>query len=309
MIILDSVFNFLTKDYLPLIGLDGIGFYCYLVRLDRNNFSKMITIEFNIMPEILISTPEHLMKLINKLEICELLEVDYKKTLCHVKPLNSCPQDSEKQLYYCDKLFDNFLITEEEKVKMVKEINIRRQEKNENFKRQPKIREAVEDIELLKPSKIAQNPNNAVELVKYYYRLLSKEFNGDFHPANFVKEGSLLKKSMRKNGDTHEDVKRYFKLIIEQHKRENNFDAVSTMGLYGWLRNKANYHINKESIISKEIVNEKDKKDIILQEITEAFNYYISDGETVEESIQKLRLAYKSELVDNFLKTLENENG
>ncbi len=140
-------------------------------------------------------------------------------------------------------------------------------------------------------------------LVKYYYKLLSRTFDGTYTSRNEIVETSVLKKIMAKNGDSLEDTKLMIEFLIGRARARNRFEEVSTMGLYGSKRNAIHRAVFKnantiDSPMAKPIVANEEG---LLENMSELLDFYIGDGMNRDEAIDKLKVAFGDELLNKFL--------
>ena len=186
-----------------------------------------------------------------------------------------------------------------------------------------KIREALPEPDVSKPKTSTDvdfdkpkaprkvNPDSAPELVKFYYRLMHDVFGGRYESPNFLKEAHQLKLEMQKHGDSAEDTRKFFALILNGAKEKDAFDKVSSLSLYSRLRPAAYQKIivEKNSKYDKFMKYEEVQKsdDDIMTSIGEIYELCVKNGTAMSEIKAQLVDAFTPELVDEFFKGLTND--
>ena len=168
------------------------------------------------------------------------------------------------------------------------------------------------DVDFSKPKPPRKvNPDSAPELVNFYYRLMHEVFGGKYESPNLLKEAHQLKLEMEKHGDSAEDTRKFFALILNGAKEKNAFDKVSSMSLYSRLRPAAyqkivvEKNVKYDKFMKYEDVKQSD--DDIMTSIKEIYDLCAKNGTQKDEIKAQLVDAFTPELVEEFFKGRPND--
>lgn len=272
------VVNILSRDYVNLIGLDGIGLYVFLLRneitgtLGKFQISKLAVL-FNLDSTIVV-------KMIKKLEKVKLLSYkNISDDQYSYKTLSISSLATESKAHYMDILFEEGLISDEEKkfIKYTIEAKHTHGISNElgednAFSNQTKV---VRNVNL-ETKERKKNPDSAPELVKYYYKLLSQYFNLNCYSHNLVKEAKLIKNDMRTYNDSPDTIRKIFEQMVSEAKSKNQFEFVAHLGFYPKKRLNAYFNVINPSTKPKFITEARldETKPINPEHIQEMFDYF-----------------------------------
>ena len=153
------------------------------------------------------------------------------------------------------------------------------------------------------------NPDSGLSLVSYYYDFLSETFGAKYPSRNELAEAKHLKEVMRKNNDSAETTRQFFRWVITRAKQKNQFDKVSSLGLYPEYRKHAHYAIfvkgHGDSKLSPEVnISEAQSDESILKNVQEVFAIYKAKGSSDEEINTKLRSNFSDSAIDKFTREI-----
>jgi predicted transcriptional regulator len=272
------IVNILSRDYVNLIGLEGVGLYVFLMRNEITG--NLGVFEISRLAESLNLKEEFIVKILKKLNQVGVLE--YKKKSGEkysYKTLNISSLNSENKEHYLDRLFNENLVTAEERKSIQETINIKHTHGITNALGEDTVfnnaGKAVKNVNL-EAKERRKNPNSAPELVKYYYELLSKYFGIKCYSHNLIKEAKLIKNDMRTYNDNPDTIRKIFEQMISEAKGKNEIEFVSHLGFYPKKRLNAYFHVINPSVQPKFITEaEVDKtKPVNPEHIREMLEYF-----------------------------------
>ena len=299
----------LQKEYVSLMGPEAVGLYYRIMWLMSQSLSSPVTVKY-VLDRTLNIHHDSTISLLKKLKAFGLITT---KTI-----VTSEGNEQELEWHLPKRL------SKQEKMdavtKMLKYFVISVPESEVLFDHVSKLeetelteQEAVEAIEKTSQDEDFENlkkkigDDTGMGLVIFYYQTLGKEFGGRYVSRNLQIEAANLNTVMKKNGDTAEKTREYFKWIIKKNKRENKFDRVSGLGLYPELRKEAHYAIDVQKKGDKkfeEVVEDISKEDKMMNNMKGVYEIYVQKGMTPEDALQKMRQNFAEEAVNKFLGTL-----
>ncbi len=273
------VVNTLSRDYVHLIGLDGIGLYVFLLRNELTG--TMGKFEINQLSELFNLDSSVIVKMIKKLKKLALIEYKNKSEDQYTyKTLTISSLSFESKLHYLNGLFDDKLISEEERKIIEKAIEIKNthgipNELGENKVPFDKNKGVVKNVNL-ETKERKRNPNSSVELVKYYYKLMSQYFGIPCYSHNLIKEAKLIKNDMITYNDNADTIRKIFEQMISEAKADNKFEFVSHLGFYPKKRLNAYFNVMNPSSKPKFITEARvdESKPVNQEHIKEMFDYF-----------------------------------
>ena len=311
-----NIVNILSREYANLIGLDGIGMYVFLMRIEsvKMGVLDLKTVSFAVNLDI-----EAVAIIIKKLYKCGLIDLKSKRDNKYsVKTLDIKPISYTEKLYLLDELFKEKLVSYEEKTNISKRIHaiynnyspssLQETEETEKIIKNKRKKKVVEEVDLLKAQR-RRNPNSCPALVDDYYKAVSKYFGQYFTSRNVIQEAKMLKDNMRKYGDSPDNVRKLFDFIASQAKSRDEIDRVKQIDYYLKNRDVAYFNVftnpSKPSAMlgskKEEIVNTIDHK-----HIKEMYDFYKTKNLSFDIIKKRLEEQFQVEPVNNFLQTMVN---
>lgn len=155
----------------------------------------------------------------------------------------------------------------------------------------------------------AGNPDSPKNLVRYYYRKLREHFGGNYVSHNDIREASNLSNLMKKWGDSPENTRKFFDLIISKAKEKGKFNEVSSMSLYGNLRHKAHHALYGEAVTDSSFSKPIDNKESeMMQNMNGLHQFYMStENMSYEQSLQELEKAFGKKRLNQFLEGINEK--
>lgn len=309
-----NVINVLSRDYTNLIGLEGIGMYIMLMRVESVKLGvlDMEHLSFNSNMEL-----ERAATVIKKLHKCGLIELKSKGVKKYsVKTLEVKPISFTEKLFLVDEMFKEKLISYEEKREASEKLNaiqnnyspshLQETEETEKAPRKKRTRKPVADIDLLKIQR-RRNPNSCPALVDDYYKVVSKYFGQYFISKNVVEEAHMLKENMRKFGDSPDTVRKLFEYVASQAKSRNDVEGVRKINYYLRSRDVAYFNVFTNPSMKSEMLGSKKEGTQGLVDskyIKEMYDYFKTKNYSDDIIRDNLESEFGKESVAVFLQTL-----
>jgi len=307
-----QVVNVLSRDYISLIGLEGLGLYVFLM---RHSVTSLGSMNPAAMSKALNMEDDKFSILLKKLKLCGLISFKKKSEGKYsYKTLDFPPLSYPEKLHTLDAIYDEKLITYDEKKSAEFLMNLDHKHviphTDKNTEKKKRTKKAVSAIDL-EASEKRRNPNSFPALVDYYYGLLSKEFGIYCKSYNIKAEASLLKKSMRDNNDSPENVKKMFGYIISDAKSRDKIEFVSHVACYTKNRNIAYYHVFSENNTRPAMdggLKANEDVDVDVKYVKQMFDYFKTKG-CEDDIIIKDTLVpqFGEKAVQKLLDTMENK--
>lgn len=306
-----QVVNVLSRDYISLIGLEGLGLYVFLM---RHSVTSLGSMNPAAMSKALNMEDDQFSILLKKLKLCGLISFKKKSEGKYsYKTLDFPPLSYPEKLHTLDAIYDEKLITYDEKKSAEFLLNLDHKHVTPHVTpkdKKPSTKKAVASVDL-EASEKRRNPNSFPALVDYYYGILSKEFGVYCKSYNIKAEASLLKKSMRENNDSPENVKKMFGYIISDAKSRGKIEFVSHIACYTRNRNVAYYHAlaEKKDKPAMEVGLKVDENaDVDVKYVKQMFDYYKTKGYEDDIIIKDTLIPqFGNKAVQKFLDTMESK--
>lgn len=308
-----NIVNILSRDFTLLIGLDGLGLYVFLLRLEATNLG---TFEIEKLTENLNMYPEDINNLLTKMKICGLIEYKLKNKDKYNYTLNPFKALSQpEKLHFLDLICENQLMNEED-AENVEYIITKAQNKTPKQEgevtKKIKEKKPVQDIDILKKEKNI-NPDTGRALVRQYYHKLSNVFGMYCQTHNEYAEARLLNDSMRKYGDSPDRVRQMFEYIITDAKSKNMIEWVNHISKYLKFRDIAYYRLfvnptntNIKLAGPEQVDNNKEVDVKYIQEMYEHFLQIQMQSDIIIKDILTPQFGEKA--VVEFMKTIGEKN-
>jgi hypothetical protein len=303
-----QVVNVLSRDYVTLIGLEGLGLYVFLM---RHSVTSLGSMNPAAMSKALNLDDEQFSILLKKLKLCGLISFKKKSEGKYsYKTLDFPTLSYPEKLHMLDQIYDEKLISYDEKKSAEFLLNLDHKHIAPSAPgittKKPRTKKAIRTIDL-EASEKRRNPNSFPALVDYYYSLLSKTFGIYCKSYNIVAEARLLKNSMRENNDSPEAVKKMFEYMISDAKARGKIELVNHVGLYTRKRTIAYYHVFAEPDTKATFdVGKKADEDTItdIKYIQQMFDYFKTKGFEDDIIIKDTLIPqFGEKSVQNFLDT------
>lgn len=310
-----NIVNILSRDFTPLIGLEGIGLYVFLTRLDANSFGKF---KVEDLADNLNMGEDEVICLLNKLRICNLIEYKISKNgekydfkLPDFKSISQA-----EKLHFIDIMEEETWITKDEKKEIEAIIVIQHIPKKDTKEgvvsdKSKRSRKSTYDVDLKKYIE-NRNPDSFPALVDDYYKLIGKYF-GSYHKShNSVQEAKLLKDSMRSNGDSPEKVRKMFEYIISDAFTKGKIEYVSNIARYIKLRPIAFYRVFVNQVSGPKFIESgkvNEQTTIDLKFIKEQYDYFKENKHNHDIIVKDiLTPQFGEKAVQDFLKSIGENN-
>jgi len=309
-----NIVNILSRDFTPLIGLDGLGLYVFLTRLDATSFGKF---KVENLADNLNMGEDEVICLLNRLRICRLIEYTISKngdkynfSLPDFKSISQ----SEK-LHCADVMEEETWITREQKKQIEVIITIqhipKRVEKEGVVEtKKPRSRKATYDIDLKKYIE-NRNPDSFPALVDDFYKTIGKYF-GSYHKSHAsIQEAKLLKDSMRDNNDSPEKVRKMFDYLISNAFEKGKIEYINNIGKYIKSRPIAYYNVfvAPASVVKFAGPGKIDSKNANMKFIKEMYDYHKQKSFKNDIIVNDILIPnFGEDAVNEFLKTIGVNN-
>lgn len=311
-----SVVNILSRDYVNLIGIDGIGMYSFLMRIET---TKLGNFDLNILALSLNIQFETAANIIKRLHRCELIDLKSKKNDKYtVKTLDIKPLSSPEKLHFMDRMFDEKILTYEQKVETLKLLkivqnNLSTTATEEAYEiddikkeRRKRTKKAVQETDLL-DTKNRRKKDTGPALVDAYYKTISKYFNQYFVSKNMRVEANILLRNMRKYGDNPDKVRAMFEYVGSFAKSKEEVERVKQIDYYIKHRDDAYYHTftnPSRPTVMLGVEEIKPQENVSIKYVKEMYEYYKRNSMASDIIVVKLVEKYGQVKVDEFLKTM-----
>ena len=312
-----NIVNILSRDFTPLIGLDGLGLYVFLTRLDATNLGKF---KVEYLADNLNISEDEVICLLNKLRICNLIEYKISKNgekYNYLLPDFKSISQAER-LHCIDIMEEETWITSEQKKEIEMIINVQYIPKKSDADKdgvavikKTRTKKAMYDVDLKKYIE-NRNPDSFPALVDNYYKILGKYFGSYYKSHNSVQEAKLLKDSMRDNNDNPEKVRQMFEHIISDAFSKGKIEYVSNIGRYIKLRPIAYYKIFVQKNSSPKFAGPgkiDENLDVDIKYIKEMYDYFKENNYKKDIIIKDILIPqYGEKSVNKFLLTIGEKN-
>lgn len=288
------IFRLVNEDYANILSPEGAGVYMRLVwmrqeMLDSKVYKNNPSISYDyILSNVKISR-EDLDTHIKILEALGLVSMLSRKAAVYINNPKSLNYDERVKLI--EDLAEKGIIDPSQKHVHIDGIHI-----HEEKKKQRKI-SSMEPKDYDFGSATIRNPDSSAGLVKYYYDKLSQEFGGHFTSRNIAREASLIKALMGKWNDSPDATRQMFDYMIKKAKEKGRFQDVSSMSLYGSMRNNVYYYLFGQKLQAPKPLSVQEEK---MSNMKVLYDIYLDNGMSHEEAFKELGSAFGEETLKQF---------
>ena len=285
-------FSIIYLDYIRFIGEEAAGLYFHILWMSDKSLGKPLTPSYIIgKTSIKKESVKTILQTLLAAGLITRTRVDGLWTVVIQTPKYLTKKG---KIRVAERLFNEDLISEDEKIDMIKYINKRHEHDSDELT--PTDQSKVINFETEK------NPDTGESLVEFYYRTLSRAFGAKYVSRNAVIEIKNLKDCMKKNGDTPEMTRDFFAWIIARAKQKGKFEQVSSLGLYPELRKHAYNAIVTGRNVDGKFAPEVERSVDIIVNMQAVFDIYVGKGFSKEEIEERMNNSFDKQAVDDFLK-------
>jgi len=288
-----KAFNIIYLDYIRFIGPDAAGLFFHILYMSDKTLGKPLTASY--IAEKSNISKESIRVILKVLFAVGLISKTKKANVWEIVIKTPKYLNKEGKIKIVEKMFNEDLVSEEEKIDMILYIN--QFHKQDNMEMTATSQGKEINFETTK------NPDTGESLVEFYYRTLSRIFGAKYISRNAAMEIRHLKDCMKKNNDTPELTRKFFEWIIQRAKQKNKFEQVSSLGLYPELRKHAHNALvvngNTDAKFAPEV---KQKTGDIVTNMRAVFDIFVKKGLTREEIEARMYNSFDNQAVDEFLK-------